>query len=154
MLTARNFGNLATVSRDTRFRPVGFASPPFGGFAFIGFSRRAGWNSLSHSLCHWGTGSGAVKVAGFDGGMGARGRGHGVRRHQPARPGKGVVRFCNGRGMREQWTEEGKNALSWMRLSCHEFARGTPPRSWLVTLTAATHLWYNRLSRSIGESYA
>ena len=34
---------------------------------------------------------------------------------------KGVVRFCNGRVTREQWIKEGKYAVEWMRLSCHQF---------------------------------
>jgi len=32
-----------------------------------------------------------------------------------------VVRFCNGRGTAEQWIKEGKNAVKWTRLSCHDF---------------------------------
>jgi len=32
-----------------------------------------------------------------------------------------VVRFYNGRGTAEQWIKEGKNALTWTRLSCHDF---------------------------------
>jgi hypothetical protein len=36
-------------------------------------------------------------------------------------PAPGVVRFYNGRGTCEQWIKEGKHALEWMRLSCHEF---------------------------------
>jgi len=32
-----------------------------------------------------------------------------------------VVRFYNGRGIAEQWIKEGKNALKWTRLSCHDF---------------------------------
>jgi hypothetical protein len=35
---------------------------------------------------------------------------------------KRVVRFYNGRGTAEQWIKEGKNALNWTRLSCHDFA--------------------------------
>ena len=38
-------------------------------------------------------------------------------------PAKGIVRFYNGRGTCEQWIKEGKHALAWMRLSCHEFKR-------------------------------
>ena len=34
----------------------------------------------------------------------------------------GVVRFYNGRGVAEQWIKEGKNAVKWTRLSCHDFA--------------------------------
>jgi hypothetical protein len=34
----------------------------------------------------------------------------------------GVVWFYNGRGTAEQWIKEGKNALKWTRLSCHDFA--------------------------------
>ena len=33
-----------------------------------------------------------------------------------------VVRFYNGRGVAEQWIKEGKNALKWTKLSCHDFA--------------------------------
>jgi hypothetical protein len=34
---------------------------------------------------------------------------------------EGVVRFCNGRGIAEQWIKEGKYALNWTRLSCKHF---------------------------------
>jgi hypothetical protein len=36
-------------------------------------------------------------------------------------PAQGIVRFYNGRGSCERWIKEGKYALEWMRLSCHEF---------------------------------
>jgi len=32
-----------------------------------------------------------------------------------------VVKFYNKRGTAEQWIKEGKHALNWMRLSCHDF---------------------------------
>jgi len=32
-----------------------------------------------------------------------------------------VVRFYNGRDTAEQWIKEGKNAVKWTRLSCHDF---------------------------------
>ena len=32
-----------------------------------------------------------------------------------------VVKFYNGRGTAEQWIKEGKHALNWTRLSCHDF---------------------------------
>jgi hypothetical protein len=32
-----------------------------------------------------------------------------------------VVWFYNGRGTAEQWIKEGKNAVKWTRLSCHDF---------------------------------
>jgi len=32
-----------------------------------------------------------------------------------------VVTFYNGRGTAEQWIKEGKNAVKWTRLSCHDF---------------------------------
>jgi hypothetical protein len=35
---------------------------------------------------------------------------------------KKVVRFYNMRGTAEQWIKEGKNAIKWTRLSCHDFA--------------------------------
>jgi hypothetical protein len=34
---------------------------------------------------------------------------------------KNVVRFYNQRGTAEQWIKEGKNAVRWTRLSCHDF---------------------------------
>jgi len=34
---------------------------------------------------------------------------------------KAVVRFYNLRGTAEQWLKEGKNAVNWTRLSCHDF---------------------------------
>jgi hypothetical protein len=37
------------------------------------------------------------------------------------RPTKRVVRFYNQRGTAEQWIKEGKNAVKWTRLSCHDF---------------------------------
>ena len=33
----------------------------------------------------------------------------------------GVVRFYNQSGTAEQWIKEGKNAVRWTRLSCHDF---------------------------------
>lgn len=33
-----------------------------------------------------------------------------------------VTWFYNGRGTAEQWIKEGKNAVKWTRLSCHDFA--------------------------------
>jgi hypothetical protein len=32
-----------------------------------------------------------------------------------------VVKFYNKRGTAEQWIKEGKYALNWTRLSCHDF---------------------------------
>ena len=37
------------------------------------------------------------------------------------RPPKRVVRFYDQRGTAEQWIKEGKNAVKWTRLSCHDF---------------------------------
>jgi hypothetical protein len=37
------------------------------------------------------------------------------------RPAKAVMRFYNQRGTAEQWIKEGKNAVKWTRLSCHDF---------------------------------
>jgi Transposase DDE domain group 1 len=39
-----------------------------------------------------------------------------------ARPAERVVAFYNHRGTAEQYIKEGKNAVSWTRLSCHRFA--------------------------------
>ena len=38
-----------------------------------------------------------------------------------SRPANRVVRFYNQRGTAEQWIKEGKNAVRWTRLSCHDF---------------------------------
>jgi hypothetical protein len=38
-----------------------------------------------------------------------------------ARPAERVVMFYNHRGTAEQWIKEGKNAVTWTRLSCHAF---------------------------------
>ncbi len=35
---------------------------------------------------------------------------------------KNVVHFYNQRGTAEQWIKQGKNAVKWTRLSCHDFA--------------------------------
>jgi hypothetical protein len=37
------------------------------------------------------------------------------------RPSWRVAKFYNGRGTAEQWIKEGKNAVKWTRLSCHDF---------------------------------
>ena len=37
------------------------------------------------------------------------------------RPSWRVVNFYNGRGTAEGWIKEGKNAVKWTRLSCHDF---------------------------------
>jgi hypothetical protein len=37
------------------------------------------------------------------------------------RPAERVVMFYNQRGTAEQWIKEGKNAVTWTRLSCHSF---------------------------------
>ena len=34
---------------------------------------------------------------------------------------KRIVRFYNQRGTAEQWIREGKNAVKWTKLSCHDF---------------------------------
>jgi hypothetical protein len=39
-----------------------------------------------------------------------------------SRPVERVVMFYNHRGTAEQWIKEGKNAVTWTRLSCHRFA--------------------------------
>jgi len=36
-------------------------------------------------------------------------------------PSRRVVKFYNGRGAAEQWIKEGKNAVKWTKLSCHDF---------------------------------
>jgi len=39
-----------------------------------------------------------------------------------SRPAERVVMFYNNRGTAEQHIKEGKNAVTWTRLSCHRFA--------------------------------
>ena len=39
----------------------------------------------------------------------------------PSRSDERVVKFYNGRGTAEQWIKEGKNAVKWTPLSCHDF---------------------------------
>ena len=38
-----------------------------------------------------------------------------------SRPATPVVAFYNQRGTAEQWIKEGKQAVNWIRLSCHSF---------------------------------
>ncbi len=38
-----------------------------------------------------------------------------------SRPAGRVTKFYNGRGTAEQWIKEGKHAINWTRLSCHNF---------------------------------
>ena len=38
---------------------------------------------------------------------------------------RNVVRFYNHRGTAEQWIKEGKHAIHWTRLSCHDFQDNT-----------------------------
>ena len=38
-----------------------------------------------------------------------------------ALPSRSIVRFYNKRGTAEQWIKEGKNAIKWTKLSCHDF---------------------------------
>jgi hypothetical protein len=40
-------------------------------------------------------------------------------------PDERVVAFYNRRGTAEQWIKEGKNAVTWTRLSCHRLAANT-----------------------------
>ena len=40
---------------------------------------------------------------------------------QGAAAGEGVVEFYNQRGTAEKWIKEGKNAVKWTKLSCHDF---------------------------------
>ena len=39
----------------------------------------------------------------------------------PRRDNEAMVKFYNGRGTAEQWCKEGKSAVKWTRLSCHDF---------------------------------
>ena len=38
-----------------------------------------------------------------------------------SRSAEGVTKFYNGIGTAEQWIKEGKHAINWTRLSCHNF---------------------------------
>ena len=46
---------------------------------------------------------------------------HRIHRHQSESVGKTSGAFYNQRGTAEQWIKEGKNAIRWTRLSCHDF---------------------------------
>ncbi len=46
----------------------------------------------------------------------------GVHRHKPAMVIASCGKIYNGRGTAEQWIKEGKNAVKWTKLSCHDFA--------------------------------
>ena len=39
-----------------------------------------------------------------------------------ARPAAGVIAFYNQRGTAEQWIKDGRNAVTWTRLSCRSMA--------------------------------
>ncbi len=69
------------------------------------------------------------------------------------RPAKRVVRFYNQRGTAEQWIKEGKNAVRWTRLSCHDFDdnRVRPiSSSWPTTLGTSSGSWSCRGRSSAG----
>jgi len=52
-----------------------------------------------------------------------------------------VVKFYNGRGTAEQWIKEGKKAVKWTKLSCHDFADNQVR---LSRCTSGFALAYNR----------
>ena len=53
-------------------------------------------------------------------------------------PPAGVTHYYNGRGTAEQWIKEGKYALNWTRLSCHQ-VRGQPGAS--VSVHSGVQPW-------------
>ena len=52
-------------------------------------------------------------------------------------PAKRVVRFYNQRGVAEQCIKEGKNAVKWTRLTCHDFVDN---QAWLQLFVLAYNL--------------
>ena len=54
-----------------------------------------------------------------------------------ARPAERVATFYNQRGTAEQWIREGKNAVTWTRLSCRRFAANA---AWLQLHALAYNL--------------
>ena len=52
------------------------------------------------------------------------------------RPSWRVVKFYNSRGTAEQWIKEGKNAVKWTRLSCHDFVDNQGRRRQSIALSA------------------
>ncbi len=65
---------------------------------------------------------------------------------------RAVVRFYNKWGTAEQWIKEGKQAVSWMRLSCHRF-RSNEVRLWLSVIAYNLGNLWRRLAvpRRIGD---
>ena len=68
------------------------------------------------------------------------------------RPAERVVIFYNHRGTAEQWIKNGKNAVTWTRLSCHSFKANVVRLQWaytlanfLRTLAAAGCRWRSRI---------
>lgn len=48
------------------------------------------------------------------------------------RSAEAVVKFYNQRGMAEQWIREGKNAVKWTKLSCHDFVDNQVRLQWFA----------------------
>ncbi|MCH8878778.1 MAG: transposase [Planctomycetes bacterium] len=51
------------------------------------------------------------------------------------------VRFYKFRGTAEQWIKEGKNAIEWTKLSCHDFVDNQVPLQLFALASAAGELW-------------
>ena len=50
------------------------------------------------------------------------------------------VRLYNQRGTAAQWIKEGKNAVKWTRLSCHDFVENRLANLWgRMTITKKAH---------------
>jgi hypothetical protein len=64
-----------------------------------------------------------------------------------SRPAKRVVRFYNQRGTAAQWIKQGKNAVKWTRLSCHDFVDNQVR---LATVRAGLQL--GQLSAAVGAA--
>jgi hypothetical protein len=63
-----------------------------------------------------------------------------------------VVKFYNGRGTAEQWIKEGKNAVKWTRLSCHDFA-DNQVRLQLFALAYNLGNFFRRLALPLGVKH-
>jgi len=61
------------------------------------------------------------------------------------RPSWRMVNSYNGRGTAEQWIKEGKNAVKWTRLSCHDFV-DNPVRPHLFALACNLGNFLRRLA--------
>jgi len=102
--------NLELEIADILFRPAGRPSAkPLGRYESFRY-QAASWSKPRRIV---------AKVEHHAGGLFPR---VGVLVTNMTLPSRSRVRFYNKRGTAEQWIKEGKNAVKWTRLPCHDFA--------------------------------